>query len=48
MTPEPLELMPPEQPVAIRERELGLNYPLTRQRIYRDKWNAEKAFAVGQ
>ena len=27
-------------------RELGLNYPIVRQRIYRDGWTAERAFTT--
>lgn len=34
------------QSVAVWCRELGLNYPLTRQRIYRDRWIAERAFRL--
>lgn len=34
------------QSVAAWCRELGLNYALTRQRIYRDKWTPERAFRL--
>lgn len=34
------------QSVASWCRELGLNYPLVRQRIYRDKWSPDRAFTT--
>lgn len=36
------------QCVAVWCRELGLNYRLTCQRLYRDKWPPERAFAKAQ